>query len=134
MLFMVQIHGETYVCIPSNEHTNCPQYTSSTGSESHNTNYNVHNHGICRQKQRQIIIYINSKGPTTSAIFVALLKVTKTFKSNFCCFVASVNLRRFQCNRGSRWLVSENICSVEGNSAGIFVSKVSPGVFVIKVI
>ena len=29
-------------------------------------------------------------------------------------------------------LVSVNICSVEGNSAGIFVSKVSPGIFVIK--
>ena len=27
---------------------------------------------------------------------------------------------------------SVNICSVEGNLAGIFVSKVSPGIFVIK--
>ena len=35
--------------------------------------------------------------------------------------------------RGTKRLVSENICSVEGNSAGIFVSKVSPGTFVIKV-
>ena len=29
-------------------------------------------------------------------------------------------------------LVSVNICSVEGNSASIFVSKVSPGIFVEK--
>ena len=34
---------------------------------------------------------------------------------------------------GTKRLVSVNICSVEGNSAGIFVSKVSPGLFVIKV-
>ena len=36
-------------------------------------------------------------------------------------------------NRGTKRLFSENMCSVEGNSAAIFVSKVSPGVFVIKV-
>ena len=35
-------------------------------------------------------------------------------------------------NRGTKRLVSVNICSVEGNSAAIFVSKVSPGIFVIK--
>ena len=35
-------------------------------------------------------------------------------------------------NRGTKQLVSVNICSVEGNPAGIFVSKVSPGIFVIK--
>ena len=40
--------------------------------------------------------------------------------------------------RGTKRLVSVNICSVEGNSvegnsADIFVSKVSPGIFVIKV-
>ena len=35
--------------------------------------------------------------------------------------------------RGTKPLVSENICSVEGNWAAIFVSKVSPGIFVIKV-
>ena len=35
--------------------------------------------------------------------------------------------------RGTKRLVSENICSVEGNSATIFVSKASPGIFVIKV-
>ena len=35
--------------------------------------------------------------------------------------------------RGTKRLVSENICSVEGNSADIFVGKVSPGIFVIKV-
>ena len=35
--------------------------------------------------------------------------------------------------RGTKRLVSINICSVEGNSADIFVSKVSPGIFVIKV-
>ena len=35
--------------------------------------------------------------------------------------------------RGTKRLVSENICSVEGNSAAIFVSKVSPGIFVMKV-
>ena len=34
--------------------------------------------------------------------------------------------------RGTKRLVSVNICSVEGNSADIFVSKVSPGIFVIK--
>ena len=34
--------------------------------------------------------------------------------------------------RGPKRLVSVNICSVEGNSADIFVSKVSPGIFVIK--
>ena len=34
---------------------------------------------------------------------------------------------------GAKRLVSVNICSVEGNSAGIFVSKVSPGIFVIKI-
>ena len=36
-------------------------------------------------------------------------------------------------NRGTKLLVSVNICWVEGNSAGIFVNKVSPGIFVIKV-
>ena len=35
--------------------------------------------------------------------------------------------------RGTKRLVSVNICSVEGNSANIFASKVSPGIFVIKV-
>ena len=35
--------------------------------------------------------------------------------------------------RGTKRLVSVNICSVESYSAGIFVSKVSPGIFVIKV-
>ena len=35
--------------------------------------------------------------------------------------------------RGNKGLVSVNIYSVEGNSAGIFVSKMSPAIFVIKV-
>ena len=35
--------------------------------------------------------------------------------------------------RGTKRLVSVNICSMEGNSADIFVSKVLPGIFVIKV-
>ena len=35
-------------------------------------------------------------------------------------------------SRGTKRLVSVHICSVEGNLAGIFVSKVSPGSFVIK--
>ena len=35
--------------------------------------------------------------------------------------------------RGTKWLVSVNIRSVEGNSPGIFVSRVSPGIFVMKV-
>ena len=34
--------------------------------------------------------------------------------------------------RSTKRLVSVNICSVEGNSAGIFVSRVSPGIFVIE--
>ena len=34
--------------------------------------------------------------------------------------------------RGTKRLVSVNICSVEGNSAGIFVSKVLLGIFVMK--
>ena len=34
--------------------------------------------------------------------------------------------------RGTKRLVSVNICSAEGNSAGIFVSKVSPRIFVVK--
>ena len=34
--------------------------------------------------------------------------------------------------RGTKRLVSVNICSAEGNSAAIFVSKVSPGIFVAK--
>ena len=36
-------------------------------------------------------------------------------------------------DRGTKRLVSVNICSVERNSADIFVSKESPGMFVIKV-
>ena len=36
-------------------------------------------------------------------------------------------------NKGTKRIVSVNICSVEGNSAGIFVSKRPPGIFVIKV-
>ena len=32
-------------------------------------------------------------------------------------------------DRGTKRLVSVNICSVEGNSADIFFSKVSPGIF-----
>ena len=35
--------------------------------------------------------------------------------------------------RGTKRPVSVNICLVEGNSADIFVTKVSPGIFVIKV-
>ena len=35
-------------------------------------------------------------------------------------------------DRGTKRLVSVNICSVEGNSAAIFVGKVSPGIFVLK--
>ena len=35
-------------------------------------------------------------------------------------------------SRGAKQLVSVNICSVEVNSAGIFVSKVPPGIFVMK--
>ena len=35
-------------------------------------------------------------------------------------------------SRGTKRLVSVNICSVEGNSADIFDSKVSPGIFVMK--
>ena len=35
-------------------------------------------------------------------------------------------------NRGTKRLVSVNICSLEGNSAGIFVSKLSPGIFSVK--
>ena len=35
--------------------------------------------------------------------------------------------------RGTKRLVSVNICSVEGNLADIFVSKVLPGIFVMKV-
>ena len=42
------------------------------------------------------------------------------------------SLREFQI-RGTKRLVSVNICWVEGNSADIFVSKMSPGIFVIKV-
>ena len=34
--------------------------------------------------------------------------------------------------RGTERLVSANIRSVEGNSAGIFVGKVSPGIFLVK--
>ena len=34
---------------------------------------------------------------------------------------------------GTKRQVAVNICSVEGNLAGILVSKVSPGIFVIKV-
>ena len=33
--------------------------------------------------------------------------------------------------KGTKRLVSVNICSVENNSAGIFVSRVSTGIFVI---
>ena len=35
-------------------------------------------------------------------------------------------------DRGTKRRVSVNICSVEGNSADIFVSKVSPGILVVK--
>ena len=34
--------------------------------------------------------------------------------------------------RGTKRLVSVDICSVEGNSADIFVSKVSPEILVVK--
>ena len=34
--------------------------------------------------------------------------------------------------RGTKRLVSVNICLVEGNSADIFVSKVSPEILVVK--
>ena len=34
--------------------------------------------------------------------------------------------------KGTKRLVSVQICSVKDNSAGIFVSKVPPGIFVIK--
>ena len=35
--------------------------------------------------------------------------------------------------KGTKRLVSVNICSVEGYSVGIFVSKMSPAILVIKV-
>ena len=35
-------------------------------------------------------------------------------------------------NHGHQMAVSVSICSAEGNLAGIFVSKVSPGILVIK--
>ena len=34
--------------------------------------------------------------------------------------------------RSTKRLVSVNICSVEGNSACIFFSKVTPGILVVK--
>ena len=43
--------------------------------------------------------------------------------------VYSIDIKYY---RGTKRLVSVNICSVEDNSAGIFVSKVSPRNFVIK--
>ena len=36
------------------------------------------------------------------------------------------------CFSGTKRLVSVNICLVEGNSAGVFVSEVSPGILVVK--
>ena len=36
-----------------------------------------------------------------------------------------------QAEQGHQGLNSANICSVKGNSASIFVGKVSPGIFVI---
>ena len=35
--------------------------------------------------------------------------------------------------KGTKRLVSVNICSVKGNSASIFLTKMSPGIFVIKI-
>ena len=55
---------------------------------------------------------------------------TSTFSLHYQCIVNAVKLRELI--RGTKRLVSVNICSVEGNSATIFVSKVSPGIFVIK--
>ena len=43
--------------------------------------------------------------------------------------VTSYKLTRHQNFRGTKGLVSVNICSVEGNSAGILVRKVSAGFF-----
>ena len=43
-----------------------------------------------------------------------------------------LNLHILYKHRGTKRLVSVNICSVEGNSADIFVSKVSPGILVVK--
>ena len=40
--------------------------------------------------------------------------------------------RESSTTRGTKRLVSVNICSVEGSSASVFVSKVSPGIFVIR--
>ena len=37
-----------------------------------------------------------------------------------------------QKKRGTKRLVSVDICSAEGYSAGIFVGKVSPGIFEIR--
>ena len=34
--------------------------------------------------------------------------------------------------RGTKRLDSVNVCSVEGNSADIFVTEVSPGILVVK--
>ena len=34
---------------------------------------------------------------------------------------------------GTKWLATVNICSLEGDSAHIFVSKMSPAILVIKV-
>ena len=57
-----------------------------------------------------------------------LKKVTKSSKVHF--LLKSVSMPPYI--RGTKRLVSVNICSVEGNSADIFVSQVSPLIFVIK--
>ena len=47
-------------------------------------------------------------------------------------YTETVNARRQRELRGTKRLVSVHVCSTDGNSAGFFISKVSPGIFVIK--
>ena len=59
--------------------------------------------------------------------------MSEQFVPTSCCYLSITFVISFESSRGTKRLVSVNICSVEGNSADIFVSKVSPGIFVIKV-
>ena len=66
--------------------------------------------------------------------FIRYIRVDFTFGLLDCIhynedFVIS---RFLKSSRGTKRLVSVYICLVEGNSAGIFVSRVSPEIFVIK--
>ena len=74
----------------------------------------------------------NRQKSSSSVQFGRLSPDRASLTNAFNCFQSIITFLISSMSRGTKRLVSVNICSVEGNSAYIFVSKVSPGILVVK--